>query len=261
MPTEPGERERAKGVRKTANMRDQGAKAMTPSKRRVRDRLGRLMRKRGWHYRTPSNGLRARAHALVMEHHPWCDWGHRLMILVGDDFCGNWSEPQPPTWWYRLGPAKSMWRTGYPRHPLSTYQIVKSHTEFRQLTEGLNEDQMYEWQAIGTNQDGDLHLGHQYWGGAFYGLTHWDAALLRRYLRKAHRHNWYGLRGWLYTQGLNACVNLKKPFSCQVTPPKGSGGYSHWHCALKRRHAGPHRFGNYEWDPSQKRVEYAPTDR
>lgn len=229
-----------------------------PSKRRVRDPLARLMRKRGWHYRTPSNGLRHRTYDLTAERHPWYDWGHRLMILVGDDQGGNWSEPTPPTWWYRQGPPKRMWRTGYPRHPFSTYEVVKSYDEFRQLTEGLNEDQMYEWQAMGTNQDGDLHLGHRYWGGAFYDLNHSDVALLRRYLRKWHRHNWFGLRSWLYKQGLHACVNVKKPWTCQVTPPKGSGGYSHWFCTGKRRHAGPHRFGNYEWDPAQKRVEYAP---
>jgi hypothetical protein len=66
------------------------------------------------------------------------------------------------------------------------------------------------------------------------------------------------LRSWLYTQGLHAAVHTKKPFACQAAPPRGSGGYSHWHCGLKRRHAGPHRYNNYEWDPTKPSVEYAP---
>ena len=80
-------------------------------------RLAALMRKRGWHHKTPRNGMRRRLHSLANEHHPWWDWGHRVMILVGQDQGGNWSEPEPPTWYYRLGTPKRMWRTGYPRHP------------------------------------------------------------------------------------------------------------------------------------------------
>jgi hypothetical protein len=68
---------------------------------------------------------------------------------------------------------------------------------------------------------------------------------------------WLGARSWLYYKALHAAVNKKKPFSCQVTPAPGSGGYSHWHCQLRKRHAGPHRYVNYTWDPKDG-VEYAP---
>jgi hypothetical protein len=218
------------------------------------------MKKKSWAYQTPRNGLRRRLYCLLIENHRWWDWGHRLMILVGTDSGGNWSEPEPPTWWYRLGPSKPMWRTHYPTHPLSTIQIVASYDEFRALTEGLNEDQMYEWNAICVDQDGQLQLGHRYWGGTFYGLSTAEVAVLRRYLRMWRRYDWFGVRSWLYSQGLQAAVYSRKPFTCQVTPPKGSGGYDHWFCNLKRRHEGPHRYRNYQWDPTKERVEYDPVD-
>lgn len=222
-------------------------------------RLASLLRKLGWAYDVPRNGLRRRLYSLAMEHHPWWDWGHRVMILTGVDFGGNWSEPEPPTWWYRRGPAVHMKRTGFPRHPLRTFQIVTEYDEMRRLTKGLNEDQMYEWKAIGTNQDGDLHLGRQYWGGTFYDLPADECAILRRYLRMWRRLDWFGLRSYLYAQGLHAAVHSKRPFTCQVTPAKGTGGYSHWYCDLSRRHDGPHRYGNYTWDGNaEHRVEYDP---
>lgn len=222
-------------------------------------RLHRWMRSRGWHS-APADGLRRRLYSLAGDRHPWHDWGHRLMILTGSDHCGGWAEPTPPTWWYRLGPSKPMARTKYPRHPLSTFDVVKDYETFRSRTKGLNEDGLYEWQAIGTNQDGELHLGHRYWGGTFYGMRKAEVALLRSYLRMWRRHDWFGLRSWLYVQGLHAAVDHKVRFSCGVTPPRGSGGYSHWHCDLKRKHSGAHRFRNYVWDPAKASVEYAPVD-
>lgn len=206
--------------------------------------IAQALRKRGWAYDTGANSLRRRIYCLFMESHPWWDWGHRLMILVGQDFGGNWSEPQHPTWWYKRVHGKPMWRTGYPR---SDFQIVTSYSEFRSLTEGLNEDGMYEWKAISTSQAGELHLGHQYWGGNFYGLPRDEWALVGRWLRVARRNDWWGLRSWLYSQALHAAVYRRKPFACNASPPKGQGGYSHWLCHLKRRHDGMHRFNNYVW--------------
>lgn len=216
-------------------------------KKSVTRRSAMFLRRRGWSYDTPRNGLRTRIVALLDDRHPWWDWGHRLMIVVGSDFGGNWAEPRPPTWWYRRGPAKPMARTGFRTHPLSTYEVITSYSEFRDRTAGLNEDQMYEWQAIGTNQDGELHLGHQYWGGQFFGLASGDVALLRRYLRMWRRLDWWGLRSWLWKQGLHAAVHAKKPRSCYEVPPRGMGGYDHWHCELRRGHAGMHRFRSHLW--------------
>lgn len=198
---------------------------------------------------------------LVSPRYRWWDWGHRLMAIAGEDFGGNWSEPSPPTWYYRLGSGKRMWRTGFPIHPLPTIEVIKDYSTFRERTAGLNEDEMYEWKAICTDQDGELRLGKQYWGGNFYGLTRWEVRLLGKYLRQWRRHDWWGARSWLYALGLNAAVDQRKPFTCQATPPRDSGGYSHWHCDQKRRHDGPHRFRNYAWWETGGRVQHVPTDQ
>jgi len=213
-----------------------------------RFRPWRLTFKMGWHKSKHDNRITGRIHHLLLRNNRrWWDWGHSVMILVGTCRGGNYDAPSPPTWWYRLGPPKPMWRTKWPRHPLSTFQVVTDYEEFHRLTEGLNEDQMYEWQAICVDQDDELQLGHRYWGGNFYGLRKWDVALLRRYLRMCRRHDWFGLRSWLYGQALHAAVHQRKPFTCQATPPRNSGGYDHWHCTLRRRHDGMHRFNNYMW--------------
>ena len=65
----------------------------------IRPKIARWMRKRGWSYDTPRSGVRSRLVAL-MDHRPWWDWGHMLMVIAGDNDCGNWSDPEPPTWYY-----------------------------------------------------------------------------------------------------------------------------------------------------------------
>ena len=217
-------------------------------------RSARLARKLGWN-RIHSNGLRSRIWSLTTCADPWWQWGHRVMILTCSDFGGNWDEPTPETWWYRRSETKRMWRTGYPR--LKSFEIIKGdHAELNRRLDGLNEDQRYEWQAICVNGDNELILGHRYWGGSFYGMRSDEVRLLRRYLRMWHRHNWFGLRSWLYSQGLHQAVTGHRPFSCAITPPKGTGGYSHWHCQLDRKHDGPHQFNNYTWDEADEHVKY-----
>lgn len=213
----------------------------------TRKRVAKLMRSRGWNH--DRNTVRARAHALVERSWPWWDWGHPLMVITGDNTTGNWSECEPETWWYRLGQPKRMPITGYPRHPLSTLEVVKDYSEFRDLTLGMTDDEIADagWKAICGSQDGDLYLGRMYWGGSFHGMTRWEMRLLTRYLNRHRRRGWFGAREWLYSLGLHGAVNRKKPFTCQAVPARGSGGYQHWFCAQKRRHLGPHRFGNYEW--------------
>lgn len=210
-------------------------------------RLATLLRRAGWAYDVPRNGVRRRCYALASSHYHWWDWGHWLIILVGRDEGGNWSEPQPATWWYRQGPPKIQHRTGYPKHPPSTYEVVTSYDEFCKRTKGLNEDQLYEWQAIGVGQDDELHLGHRYWGGTFYGLVKADLFLLRRYLRVWRRLDWWGLRSWLYGHALHAAVYQRKPGACNQPPPPGQGGYNHWLCREKRGHEGMHRYNAYTW--------------
>lgn len=206
---------------------------------------------RRWTYnhwqRLPDDCIRHRLHHVVSERSPWWAWGPRVTALTGSDFGGNYQNPKPPTWWYRLGPPKRMAITGFRRHPLSTVEVITDYATFTALTQGLNEDQMYEWKAICINQDGVLHLGHQYWGGSFHGLVPCEVKLMRRYLRMWRRLDWYGLRTWLYLQGIHASVHRKRPFSCKATPAKGSGGYDHWHCQLKRRHTGSHSYNAMQW--------------
>lgn len=219
-----------------------------------------LMRKQGWNTSKHDGRLTGRAYHIAARRSRWWDWGHPVMILVGTSVGGNYAEPTPPTWWYRQGPAKSMARTGFPLHPLSTYEIITDYETFSERTGGLNEDQMHEWQAICVDQDGDLILGHRYWGGNFYSLSKSDTALLRRYLRMWRRLDWFGLRSWLYKQALHAAVHQRKPFACHAVPSKGSGGYDHWHCTQRRRHPGRHQFNNYLWDDDAS-VEHVPAAR
>lgn len=215
------------------------------------------MRGRGWRSDIPHRTLRARATSIIDSGDPWWDWGHHLMALVGQDDGGNWSEPEPATWWYRLGTPRRQWRTGYPAHPLGSIEIITDYATFRARTDGLNEDQLEEWQAICVDQDSQLILGRMFWGRPFFGLSRWEVALLRRYLRAWRRRDWFGLRTWLYVHALHAAVHRRRPFTCQATPPRGSGGYQHWYCTEKRNHHHtPHRAGNYIWTDRDKRVQY-----
>lgn len=228
------------------------------AKRGHYSRRAKLLRRWGWNYTNKRNGIRKRIYDLAACGMPWYDWGHRLMIVVGDDFGGNWSEPEPATWYYREGTAKRMWRTNYPQ---STYEVLKTYDEYRAAVEGLDEhsDAFMEWKAICTNQDGDLHLGRQYWGGSFYGLRRREQRLLAQWLRAAHRHNWWGLRSWVYSQALHAAVHTRKPFACQEVPERGTGGYSHWHCSLRRRHGGVHRFRSMAWSTGEQVYKHQET--
>lgn len=203
-----------------------------------------LMRKWGWNRSHHDNWITGRLYSLATYRRPWWDWGHRLVILVGTSWGGSYQEPKPPTWWYVPGPHKRMARTGYPRR---RYEIVTSYDEHKARTVGLTEDQAYEWRAICFGQDGDLQLGRRYWGEPFYGLDYAEQRIVARYLRKWRRKDWWGLRTWLYHQGLYASVHAHKPFSCGQVPPRGSGGYDHWHCRERRGHDGLHRHNNYVW--------------
>lgn len=234
-------------------------KAATTRTRRAR--LARHLYGRGWAHDVPRDGLRRRVYELASHRGPWWDWGHPLMILVGVDDCGNRSEANPPTWFYRFGQPKRMPITGYPLHPLSTIEVITSYAEFTARTKGMNEDQLDEWKAISTNQDGDLHLGRQFWGGPFFDLNRWEQALLRRYLRHTHIRDWFGARRWLYSLALHGAVNRKQPFRCHATPSRNSNGYSHWFCGKPRRHTGPHRFGNCTWNDGDLVMAHVEADR
>jgi hypothetical protein len=212
--------------------------------RTLRSRLSRITRRLGWNRAKHDDWITGRVHHLLIDHHPWWDWGHPLMTLVGSSWGGNYQEPKPSTWWYCNAPHVKQRFTGFPRRRLD---VVTEYDEFKRRTEGLNEDQLYEWKAINWSQDGELQLGHRYWGGAFYGLDYAEQRLVARYLRRWRRKDWYGFRTWLYQQGLHAAVYQRKPFSCGQPPPKGGRGYPHWLCQERRGHGGLHRFNSHRW--------------
>ena len=218
---------------------------------KYRRRAERWMRRdMKWNMSKHQHTIRGHILSAVSSWRPWWNWGSPVMALVGTSFGGSASEPKPPTWWYRKMSPRFERFSGFPRHPLSTFEIVKDYDAFAERTRGLNEDEMYEWQAIGANQDGDLHLGHRYWGGAFYDLNRWDVPLLRRYLFRWRLTDWFGLRTWIYRQANHAAVYQRKPGSCAVGTPAHSGGYRHWRCEYPRRHEGEHRYGAYTWSES-----------
>lgn len=205
------------------------------AKYRMSDALASWMRKRGF---------RGRLYHLLIIRDPWWRWGSRLRQLVGMSVMDRGDEPRPPSWFYVPAPPKHMWVTGYPRR---RYRLVKNWEQMRAETKGLNEDQMYDWKAINASQDGDLQFGHMYWGGGFHGLDYAEQRLLLRYLLRWELTNWFGIRSWLWHQGLHNALHATRPGSCKQVPPRGSGGYDHWHCALDRGHGGLHRFRDYQW--------------
>lgn len=195
------------------------------------------------------HGWRYRLADLVMLR--FDDWPSALMVLTGSDFGGNWSEPEPPTWWYR---AKSIHRRRITNYPFRKFIVVKDYSTFCSMTTGLNEDQMDEWQAIGVDQDGELILGHIYWGGRFHSLPVGEWHILLRWLLRWQFTNWFGLRTRIYEIGLYNKVHRRRRGRCNVVPPRGPGGYDHWHCTKRKGHDGGHRFQSYVWDDSSPRV-------
>lgn len=206
-----------------------------------------MMRRLGWYSSKHDNWITGRLYHMAVRRGRWWDWGHPVMILTGTCVGGNYDEPHPTTWYYRRNDSRPMWRTKYPRYLRRSFTVVKDYETFRSLTKGLNEDEMYPWQAINLSQDGELQLGHQYWGGGFYGMRRDEWWLLRKYLRSARRRDWWGLRSWLYSQALHSAVHQRKPFACHAIPDPRSGGYDHWHCQKRRGHDGAHRFNRMEW--------------
>jgi hypothetical protein len=194
---------------------------------RKRRYLWRLLQRIGWRD-AGDHTIRYRVYRLALERHPWWDWGHRVMVLTGTPMGGNFQEPSPPTLWYRWDAQQLV--------------LTKSYKEYRAATESMTEN---DWKWIGLDQDHELRLGY-YQSGNFYGLPRAEQRLLFWWLVRWRFRDWFGLRTWLYFKGLHAAVNRKVPFTCQAVPPKG-GGYSHWHCHLKRKHVGMHRFNNYVW--------------
>lgn len=203
------------------------------------------------------------------------DWGHRLMTLVGRADCGSWGVPRGRDlylrneWTYPLragltaadAKAQAVRHRQVTRDAMTAWDGAKRGEEWR----------TFDWQDDGTTlrigslgDDGRIH------DSGIQGRE--ELRLFRRWLLwdSWAKAEWFGLRPWLYYRGLHRAVDHREWLSCGLTPPRGSGGYSHWHCTLRRplwfiltgrrtQHPGPHRFLNYTWWEGDDRVEYAPS--
>ena len=188
--------------------------------------------------------LPARIKHIRSQNYRWYQWGPRVMILVGREGCGTYDVPRPRDMWFR--------------HENGRIRTTYDYSDVRALNDG-------EWRVFDSQNDGfEIVIG--YWPhpdgirsiqrSGLDGRTEqrlflrwfvWDGLIVAE---------WFGLRRWLYYKGLHATVNAKIPFTCQAVPPRGSGGYDHWHCELKRKHKGEHRFRNCTW--SAGRVAHSP---
>jgi hypothetical protein len=196
--------------------------------------------------RVRDGGFLHRILTIRVERRRWWDWGHMMMTLVGQYRTGTYEVPRGRDLWYRFADDNE-----------ARGRIIKTHAyaDVRALPNA-------SWKVLDVQDEGGtVMMG--WWGDriTFYGLTRRELALFRRwdFWECRARGEWFGLRRWLYYRGLHAAVHRRIPFTCQKTPPRGSGGYSHWHCELRGKHS-VHRFGNYTWAENTPHVEYAPDE-
>ncbi|KEP75874.1 hypothetical protein HR12_21005 [Microbacterium sp. SUBG005] len=53
-------------------------------------------------YGTKDGSIAHRLLTVMIDRHPWYDWGHRLMILTGDYRTGSYETPRGRDLWYRF---------------------------------------------------------------------------------------------------------------------------------------------------------------
>jgi hypothetical protein len=186
-------------------------------------------------------------HRIVVirsRHYPWWDWGHRVMILVGRDDGGSYDVPRPRDLWFRHDAGKLITTTDYSvvrKNNDGEWRIFDSQNDGHEVVVGYwphpNGDGRIQQSGLDGRAEQRLFLRWFVWDG-------WIKA------------DWFGFRRWLYYKALSAAVQHKIPFTCQQVPPPSSGGYSHWHCELRRKHHGDHRFRNYTWGSTK--VQHAP---
>lgn len=219
----------------------------------MRKQLRRWIYKQGWTNGRHEGGILHRLHDLVARRWTWYDWGHPLMTLTGRYDTGTWGVPRVRDMWFREE------HEGRRRYWVTT----TNYADIRDRNDG-------EWRIFDSQNDGtEIIIG--WWPHPDSdGRIRRDSLSNRREVRLFVRWliwdgwikaEWFGLRRWLYYRGLHNAVEPYIPFTCRVTPAPGSGGYSHWHCDLRPRHQGEHRYRNYTWSGVLgDRVEYAPTE-
>jgi len=177
------------------------------------------------------------------------------MELVGRDVCGNMDPPRGEDMWWAhadyVEGAEASWLADFEKR--SGCYITWDYAKVRETAE-------VNWNIFDLQDDGyTVVIGR--WpnrpedGGRIqplYPTLSMRRSAVRLFLywylvEHKLKAQWLGVRPWIYYKALHASVHERVPFACQKVPPRGSGGYDHWHCSLRRRHSGEHRFRNYTW--------------
>lgn len=216
-------------------------------------RAWRVMYDQGWTKSSMDDTIRSRiAHAFGDWKH-WYDWGNPVMWLVGRYDTGSAGTPRGrDLWWIPTEYVEDRLALSlvadceqrYGCYITTEYTVVRSSAaEIDWRIYDLQDEGRTVKVGLWPNQP--EHKGRMQplpWQELKVDLFMWW--FLWEHKAKAQ---WLGLRHWMYYKALHAAVHQKVPFTCQQIPPKNSGGYSHWYCERKRKHAGEHRYRAYTW--------------
>lgn len=216
-----------------------------------RNKLRRALYKRGWTRGPLTGSMRHRLHDIVGNRHPWYDWGHLLMTLIGQYRSGSWDAPRVRDMWFRQGPTRGSFITtrsyeDVRNTPNNEWRIFDSQDDGHTILIG--------WYPRPDDPRGNIHLSGldgKPEQRLFLRWFLWDGLI---------KAEWFGLRTWIYYKALHRAVQIRRPFTCQQQPSRNSGGYDHWYCELPKRHKGPHQVRMYAWDESG-RCEYLGDDQ
>ncbi len=210
-----------------------------------RNRLRRNLYKRGWTRGKNQGGIRHRIHDIVSNRHPWYDWGHPLMTLIGQYRHGSWDAPRVRDMWFYAATRNKFVTTRDSSEVRATpdleWRIFDSQDDGHTVVIG--------WWPRPDDPTGNIHrdgLDSKPEQRLFLRWMLWDGWV---------KAEWFGIRPWIYYKALHRAVQIRKPFTCQRQPDPMKGGYSHWYCEEPKRHKGPHRIRNYSWDENG-RCEY-----
>lgn len=224
-------------------------------------RAAKLMYRRGWTECCMDDTLRSRLARAAREWHNWYDWGHPVMWLVGRYDSGSAGVPRGHDLWW----IPTEYVEGLSIHLVAGFEqrfgcyITTRYADVRATGDDIDW-RIYDLQDDGRTVKVGLWPNCPDHGGRMQPLP-WQELKVDLFLwwyvwQHLGHAQWFGIRRWVYYKALHAAVSRKIPFTCQQTPPRGSSGYSHWHCELKRKHSGEHRFRNYTW--SSNRVSHNP---